>query len=156
MYNILLKRAHLFVFVYIISPDFGFNWILFCGLHAGDNFCSRSLSSGFRYGSWWYLFILSHLTSAPTGILSVVYMPVIISVHGVCHLGSAITHWTGSPLRPQRRFDLAGLKPLYTPFFLSCATFFLQRGNLWKEKKEFKACFVGGVAETSLARHKPS
>ena len=71
---------------YSISLDPVLDWNSFCGLHAGDNFCSRSLSSGFLYESWLYLVILPLLTPDSIGILSVAYMPVIISVHGVCHL----------------------------------------------------------------------
>ena len=69
-----------------MSPDHGFDWNSVCGIYDGDNFCSRSRSSGFFYLSWLYLRILLLLTSDSIGILSVGYMPVIISVHGVCHL----------------------------------------------------------------------
>ena len=64
--------------------------ILFCGLYAGDNFCSQSLSSVFLYESWLYLVILSPLTADSIGFFSAAYMPVIISVYEVCHLAFII------------------------------------------------------------------
>ena len=88
--HLAFSLCQLFVTGYSISCDHGFDWNYFCGVHAGDNFCSRSLSSGSLYESGLYLIILSLRSRDSIGILSVASTPVIISVHGVCHLALCV------------------------------------------------------------------